>query len=45
MWMQAIMVAQFLILSPFIPQTVPPAIYMFAIILLIRSLYIIHTRK
>ena len=45
MWMQVIMVAQFLILSPFIPQVVPPAIYMFAIILLIRSLYIIHTRK
>ena len=45
MWMQTIMVAQFLILSPFIPQSIPPAIYMFAATLLIRSLYITHTRK
>ena len=45
MWMQAIMVAQFLVLSPFIPQYIPVAIYMFAVTLLIRSLYITHIRK
>ena len=45
MWMQTIMVAQFLILSPFIPQYIPAAIYMFAVTLLIRSLYITHKRK
>ncbi len=45
MWMQTIMVVQFLILSPFIPQYVPAAIYMFATTLLVRSLYITHTRK
>ena len=45
MWMQTIMVAQFLILSPFIPQCIPAAIHIFAIILLIRSIYITHTRK
>lgn len=45
MWMQTIMVAQFLVLSPFIPQYIPTAIYMFAVTLLIRSLYITHKRK
>lgn len=45
MWMQTIMVAQFLVLSPFIPQYIPVAIYMFAVTLLIRSLYITHIRK
>lgn len=45
MWMQVIMVAQFLLLSPIIAQYIPAAIYLFAITLLIRSLYIIHTRK
>lgn len=45
MWMQTIMVAQFLILSPFIPQYIPVAIYMFAVTLLIRSLHITHIRK
>ena len=45
MWVQAIMVSLFLVLSPFIPQYIPLAIYMFAIALLIRSLFIIHTQK
>lgn len=45
MWMQTIMVAQFLVLSPIIPQYIPTAIYMFAATLLIRSLYITHIRK
>ena len=45
MWMQTIMVAQFLVLSPFIPQYIPVAIYMFAVTLLIRSLYITQIRK
>lgn len=45
MWMQTIMGVQFLMLSPFIPQYIPPAIYMFAITLLIRSSYITHTQK
>lgn len=45
MWMQTIMVAQFLLLSPIIAQYIPPAIHLFAITLLVRSLYIIYTRK
>ncbi len=45
MWMQTIMVAQFLLLSPLIPQCMPPAVYMFATTLLIRSLFITHIRK
>ncbi len=45
MWMQTIMVVQFFVLSPFIPQSVPMAIYLFAITLLVRSLYITYIRK
>ncbi len=45
MWIQTIMVSQFLILAPFIPQYIPFATYLFAATLLVRSLYITHIQK
>lgn len=45
MWIQTIMVSQFLILAPFLPQYIPTAVYLFAATLLVRSLYITHIQK
>ena len=45
MWLQAAIAALFLMAAPFLTQEFPTAIYIFAVILLIRSLSIITNKK
>lgn len=45
MWVQLVMTSAFLLLSPFLPQSFPAPVYIFALMYLVRALFLINRKK